>query len=102
MSVRHVLAAVLVAGGLIAIPGTAAAEPCGGGLFHCETNRCASAQFYLDYNPTTDHFSDPYGSRLVEGEQGNIRDEPYRRYGPRGVRAMHAGAHGFYSRTCFP
>ena len=38
----------------------------------------------------------------MQGEQGNIRDEPYRRYGPRGVRAMHGGQWGFYSTACFP
>jgi hypothetical protein len=38
----------------------------------------------------------------VKGEQGDIRDEPYRRYGPRGVRAMHGGQWGFYSTACFP
>jgi hypothetical protein len=98
--------AVLGLAGVALSPAAAAApamlEPCGGGYFHCETNICESAQFYSDYNPTTDHFSDPRGKPLVRGEQGNIRNEPYRRYGPRGVRGMHAGAHGFYSKNCFP
>lgn len=83
-------------------------EPCGNiTYFHCETNRCNSGVFYQNYNPTTDHFSDPYGPALANGEQSNIRDEPYRRYGPRGVRAAHRGfdgvvRYGFYSTTCFP
>jgi hypothetical protein len=77
-------------------------EPCNGTYTHCETNRCELARFYRNYDPGTDHFSWEYGAPLVRGEQGDIRDEPYRRYGPRGVRAMHAGVWGFYSSTCFP
>lgn len=101
----HLLAATGLAAatllGVGAAP-TAQAEPCGGTYTHCETNRCQAAVFYLNYNPTTDHFSSPEGRTLVYGEQGNIRDEPYRRYGPRGVRARHYGTWGFYSVTCFP
>jgi hypothetical protein len=77
-------------------------EPCNGTYTHCETNRCEQARFYRNYDPGADHFSWEYGSPLVKGEQGDIRDEPYRRYGPRGVRAMHAGQWGFYSTACFP
>jgi hypothetical protein len=77
-------------------------EPCGNiTYFHCETNRCVNGVFYLDYNPDTDRFSSPYGSVLYQGEQTNIRDEPHRRYGARGVRAAHDGKYGFYSINCF-
>lgn len=82
--------------------GVAPLEACGGTYTHCEHNHCQSGVFYLNYNPTTNHFSDQYAEPLVYWEQGNIRDEPYRRYGPRGVRAMHRGKRGFYSTTCFP
>ncbi len=77
-------------------------EACNGTYTHCETNRCEAGRFYRNYDPTADHFSWEYGTPLVKGEQGDIRDEPYRRYGPRGVRAMHAGQWGFYSTACFP
>ncbi|MBB4909912.1 hypothetical protein [Actinophytocola algeriensis] len=77
-------------------------EPCNGTYTHCETNRCEAGRFYRNYDPTADHFSWEWGDPLVKGEQGDIRDEPYRRYGPRGVRAMHAGQWGFYSTACFP
>jgi len=97
------LAAVAVLGvGVSASAPTAQAEPCNGTYTHCETNQCQAATFYLNYNPTTDNFSSPHGRDLVYGEQGNIRDEPYRRYGPRGVRAMHYSTWGFFSRSCFP
>ncbi|WP_285498651.1 hypothetical protein [Actinokineospora sp. NBRC 105648] len=82
--------------------GTASAEPCNGTYTHCETNHCTAGRFYLNYNPGSDHFSDEYGTPLTQDEQGDIRDEPYRRYGPRGVRAMHSGRWGFYSTACFP
>lgn len=77
-------------------------EPCNGTYTHCETNQCQAAHFYRNYDPGTDHFSWEWGDALAKGEQGDIRDEPYRRYGPRGVRAMHGGQWGFYSTTCFP
>lgn len=79
-------------------------EPCGYiTYFHCETNNnCENAVFYQNYDPATDHFSDPYGSTIPRGQQTSIRDEPYRTYGARGVRAAHEGKYGFYSRTCFP
>lgn len=101
--IKAFAAAALMTAGLALVPtGTAAAEPCNGTYTHCETNQCESAVFYRNYDPTADHFSWEWGDTLVRGEQGNIRDEPYRRYGPRGVRAMHGGQWGFYSRTCFP
>lgn len=97
------LAAVTMFGlGISPTAPSAQAEPCNGTYTHCETNHCQAAVFYLNYNPTTDRFSSPNGRTLVQGEQGNIRDEPYRRYGPRGVRAMHYGTWGFFSVTCFP
>jgi len=101
--ISAVLAGMLMAGGLALVPsGTASAEPCNGTYTHCETNHCVAATFYRNYDPGSDHFTNEYGDQLVQGEQGNIRDEPYRRYGPRGVRAMHGGQWGFYSTTCFP
>jgi hypothetical protein len=77
-------------------------EPCNGTYTHCETNQCDAGHFYRNYDPTADHFSWEWGAPLAKGEQGDIRDEPYRRYGPRGVRAMHGGQWGFYSTGCFP
>jgi hypothetical protein len=101
--IKAAAAATFLTAGLALVPtGTASAEPCNGTYTHCETNQCANAVFYRNYDPTADHFSYEWGDTLVNGEQGNIRDEPYRRYGPRGVRAMHGGQWGFYSTTCFP
>ncbi len=97
-----ILAGLITAAGLLLPTGTAAAEPCNGTYTHCETNRCVTGHFYRNYDPGTDRFSWEYGTPLVQDEQGDIRDEPYRRYGPRGVRAMHAGQWGFYSTACFP
>jgi len=77
-------------------------EPCNGTYTHCEVNQCEAGVFYLNYDTGADSFSSPYGAALVKGEQGDIRDEPYRRHGPRGVRAMHSGKWGFYSTGCFP
>ena len=96
-------ALVLGVAALVALsaPRTASAEPCGGTYTHCEPNQCTAAHFYRNYDPTADKFSDEYSTPLGN-EQGDIRDEPYRRYGPRGVRAFHDGQWGFYSRTCFP
>jgi hypothetical protein len=102
-SLALAVAATAATGGIAFLPtATANAEPCGGTYTHCETNQCVQGVFYLNYNPTEDHFTDPYGGALTQGEQGDIRDEPYRRYGPRGVRAMHSGRWGFYSTGCFP
>jgi hypothetical protein len=107
ISLRRVSVALaalaFVAAALVALStaGTARAEPCNGTYTHCETNQCSAAHFYRNYDPTADHFFDEYGAPLGQ-EQGDIRDEPYRRYGPRGVRGFHAGQWGFYSKTCFP
>ncbi len=49
--------------------------------------------------PEEDHFTDHWNT-YVQGEQADIRDEPYRRYGPRGVRAMDRGTWGFFSVNC--
>ncbi|GLZ36408.1 hypothetical protein Acsp05_00330 [Actinokineospora sp. NBRC 105648] len=99
---RLALVALTAAGFALIPSGTASAEPCNGTYTHCETNHCTAGRFYLNYNPGSDHFSDEYGTPLTQDEQGDIRDEPYRRYGPRGVRAMHSGRWGFYSTACFP
>ncbi len=99
---RYLTVALLVAGAMF-VPGTtASAEPCNGTYTHCETNQCEAGRFYRNYDPGSDHFSSEYGGALVRGEQGDIRDEPYRRYGPRGVRGFHSGQWGFYSTACFP
>jgi hypothetical protein len=98
-----ILAATAMSAGLALVPsGTATADACNGTYTHCETNQCPQGVFYLNYDPTADHFSGERGVPLVQNEQGDIRDEPYRRYGPRGVRAFHDGSWGFYSTTCFP
>lgn len=90
-------------------------ESCGYGVyFHCETLKvtpgCQPTTFYLNYNPTTDHFADPYGRLLNPPEQVSIRNDQgqgYRRVGPRGVRGARrdeAGnldqKYGFYSVNC--
>ena len=77
---------------------------CGGGYFHCEQVwPCDTAQTYLNYFPDVDDFRDPWGRLLVQLEQANVRNEPYRRYGPRGVRVYQFGRHGFMSNNClFP
>ncbi len=80
-------------------------EACGYGVyFHCEStivrSGCTPTTFWLNYNPTTDNFSDPSGHKLNPPEQVSVRDEPYRRYGPRSVRAEHDGIYGFYSMNC--
>lgn len=72
--------------------------------FHCELTvvrpGCTPTTFWLNYNPDRDDFSDPYGERLNPPEKVSVRDEPYRRYGSRGVRAYHDGRYGFYSVNC--
>jgi len=68
-------------------------------LSHCETVTCQSAQIYRNYNPTADDFSDPYAT-VYNGQTVNVRNAPYRRYGPRGVRVFHAGLWGFISANC--
>jgi hypothetical protein len=78
-------------------------EPCGFvTYFHCEhtivTPGCQPTTFYLNY--IGDDFSDPKGAKLNPPEQVSIRDEPYRRYGVRGLRAYHDGYYGFYSVNC--
>lgn len=45
-------------------------------------------------------FRDVYGDVYYNGEQADIRDEPYRSYGPRGVRGMENGKWGFFSKNC--
>ena len=100
---RRILATAILAAGVTVVPaGTASAEPCNGTYTHCETNQCEAGRFYRNYDPTANRFSWEYGAPLVRGEQGDIRDEPYRRYGPRGVRGFHSGQWGFYSTACFP
>lgn len=44
-----------------------------------------SGTFCRNYDPGADRFTWQYGTPLVQV------DEPYRRHGPRGVHAMHAG-----------
>jgi hypothetical protein len=72
--------------------------------FHCEhtlvKSGCMPTTFWLNYNPDTDHFSDPYGQALNPPEQVSVRDQPYRNYGARGLRAYHDGKYGFYSDNC--
>jgi hypothetical protein len=68
-----------------------------GASFHAVMVDCASTQFYRNYNPHTDDFSDPDGTYYY-GQYVNIRtgDE---RSGPRGVRA-YQNEWGWFSRNC--
>lgn len=66
----------------------------------CNDRAARPTTFWLNYNPTTDDFSDPNGHTLNPPEQVSVRNEPYRRYGPRSVRAEHDGRYGFYSKNC--
>jgi hypothetical protein len=68
-------------------------------LSHCETVTCQSAQLYRNYNASADDFMDPYAT-VYYGQTLNIRNAPYRRYGPRGVRVFYAGIWGFVSANC--
>jgi hypothetical protein len=68
-------------------------------LSHCETVVCGSGYLYRNYNASTDDFSDPYNT-VYSGQTLNVRNAPYRRYGPRGVRVFNSGIWGFVSANC--
>lgn len=90
---------------LVAAPASTGGEfgtldACNGTYTHCETITCQSTRFYLNYYPDQDDFRDVYGDVYYNGEQADIRDEPYRSYGPRGVRGMENGKWGFFSKNC--
>lgn len=68
-------------------------------LTHCETVTCQSAGLYRNYNATADDFSDQFAT-VYYGYQLNVRNAPYRRYGPRGVRIFYQGTWGFVSANC--
>lgn len=71
---------------------------------HCErvVDRpgCDPATVWLNYDPRTDHFSTPWGSPAVPGEGINVRNYPYRTYGPRGVRVYRESHWAFMSDAC--
>lgn len=70
---------------------------------HCErvVDRagCRPAEVWLNYDPPTDHFSDHFGW-VDAGQQVNVRDAPYRTYGPRAVRVYFNAHWDFMSDTC--
>jgi hypothetical protein len=74
-------------------------------LTHCEqvanVSGCNPTSMWLNYDPTADHFSGVYGPPAYAGEYINVRNAPYRRYGPRGVRVFRTGTWGFMSVNCF-
>lgn len=75
-------------------------DSCDGTYTHCEFITCQSTRFYLNYYPDQDDFRDVYGDVYYNGERADIRDQPYRNYGPRGVRGMENGKWGFFSKNC--
>jgi hypothetical protein len=98
---RARLAGALAGATLAATAFGVATAPAGhadnGATFHSVMVDCASTQFYRNYNPYTDDFSDPDGTYYY-GQYVNIRtgDE---RSGPRGVRA-YQNEWGWFSRNC--
>jgi hypothetical protein len=71
-----------------------------GASFHTEyvTAPCGSTNFYLNYNPTTDNFSDAVAT-FYEGNPVNIRDAPNLR-APRGLDGYEGGRWGFFDNNC--
>jgi hypothetical protein len=92
----HAAAVALAVGAIGAgVAGTAHAD--NGATFHPVMVDCPSTDFYRNYNPATDDFSDPDGTYHY-GDVVSIRtgDE---RSGPRGVRG-YTNAWGWFSRNC--
>jgi hypothetical protein len=95
-------AAALAIGAIGAIGGgSVAAAPAAhadnGATFHSVMVDCASTQFYRNYDPSSDNFSDPVAT-YTYGQLVSIRtgDE---RSGPRGVRG-YENMWGWFSRNC--
>jgi hypothetical protein len=69
---------------------------------HCELSLdepgCRPTRAYLNY--VGDDFRDPYGDPINPNTWINVRNQPYRRYGPRGVRVFYQGKWGFVSGNC--
>ncbi|MDO8185215.1 hypothetical protein Q5424_01725 [Conexibacter sp. JD483] len=98
---RKLLAAAVAStmiAGAVAAPSATAGDA--GTYTHWESITCQSGQFYRNYNAGSDSFSDPYGATLPTGTRVQIRDEPYRREGSRGVRAYQYNAWGYFSINC--
>jgi hypothetical protein len=90
-------AALALAVGAIGAGAAGTAHAGDGASFHLVMVDCPSTDFYRNYNPPTDDFSDPHGTYYY-GDQVKIRtgDE---RSGERGVRG-YTDAWGWFSRTC--
>jgi hypothetical protein len=90
-------AALTLAAGAIGAGAAQTAHADNGATFHLVMIDCASTDFYRNYNPSTDDFSDPHGTYYY-GDQVKIRtgDE---RSGPRGTRG-YTDAWGWFSRMC--
>lgn len=71
---------------------------------HCEQSLnksgCNPTYAYLNYNDTTDNFSGQYGAPIYPGEWMNVRNAPYRKIGPRGVRIYRIDRWLFMSDNC--
>lgn len=90
-------AALALAVGAIGVGAAGTAHAGDGATFHSVMIDCTSTDFYRNYNPPTDDFSDPDGTYYY-GQYVNIRtgDE---RSGERGTRA-YQNEWGWFSRMC--
>jgi hypothetical protein len=90
-------AALALAVGAIGVGAAGTAHAGDGATFHSVMIDCPSTDFYRNYNPPTDDFSDPDG-KYYYGQYVNIRtgDE---RSGERGTRA-YQNEWGWFSRMC--
>jgi hypothetical protein len=77
---------------------------CNGQYTHCEyvaaATRCQPARTYLNYYPADNRYADVYGSGLPFASEVEVRDAPYRRYGPTSVRVYMFGRWGFMHMDC--
>lgn len=91
------VAALALSGGAMTLATAPAAHADNGATFHLVMVDCASTQFYRNYNPSTDDFSDPVAT-YTYGQYVHIRtgDE---RSGPRGTRG-YENMWGWFSRNC--
>jgi len=73
-------------------------------LTHCEQSLnksgCNPTYAYLRYDDLTDNFSGQYGAPIYPGEWMNVRNAPYRKIGPRGVRIYRIDRWLFMSDNC--
>src|SRR3954468_12013093 len=90
-------AALALSAGALGVGAAQSAHADNGATFHSVMVDCPSTDFYRNYNPYTDDFSDPDGTYYY-GQYVNIRtgDE---RSGPRGTRA-YQNEWGWFSRNC--